>query len=658
MSTETDKIQALADEIDKNRKQGRVTHSVLQTSQRVLKRITDGIYRQPSSALRELISNGYDADAKQVSIDLDAPSFEKLTITDDGNGLTTKALASLIRSIGGSSKRTHRGVELGVGDPDDPTRSPGGRKLIGKIGIGIFSVAQLTREFQIITKVKGEKYRTMADIILETHSEDALQAPYADKEAVFKTGNVKIWTVPAEDTSTHGTQIILRNLLPKTRDELASRDLWARIHHTDLDFSETDTPAPVPPPYHIGYTDPQNPNILLSDSRLPWSPKDNPVRRFEKLVQSVYDHLGMTRNPSRLEIFDNYLNTIWTLSLCAPLEYIDGHPFGIRGQDGIPVYLLANPKTKGRAERIDLAESETIRQRLKLISPETQRGDVFEVIVDGMSLRRPLRFRDLPETDTRHKQPLIFIGRDEPDFSKIPESMRGGNLAFEAYFFWTPKVVPTEHRGVLLRINNASGAMFDETFLKYQVSEQNRLRRITAEIFVTNGLDAALNIDRESFNVAHPHYQYITLWVHNALRLIATRQKALAKELRETDKAEAAVRYDGEFEKLVHNILHDLYSDDEDIPVVSMLDSEDEARTRRRNESGAIILLKNRIFERLARPERSSAGTREREKHLERVVVAIAKLLNGYEIFEKLDYRRQQEILRDIATIIAFRAEE
>jgi hypothetical protein len=611
MSSEATKIQQLTDEIEQNRLRNRVTHSVLQTSQRVLKRITDGIYRQPASALRELISNAYDADAKRVSIDLDAPSFERVTISDDGNGLTTKALASLIQSIGGSGKRTFRGFELGVSSEVDPTLSPGGRKLIGKIGIGIFSVAQLTREFQIITKTKGEKFRTIADIILETHTEDALQVPDS-QDAMFKTGNVRIWTVDADDADSHGTQVVLRSLLPRTRDELANRDMWARIHHTEFDFDPSATPA-EPPPYHIGYADPDNSGLLLSEPSLPWDPADNPVRRFEKLVQAVYEELGMTRNPSRAATFDNYLNTIWTLSLSAPLDYLDGHPFDIRGYDEIPVFLLGNPGLKGgRAELLDLAESETARQRLKLVSPQTQRGDTFEVIVDGVSLRRPLKFRNLPETDSHLKQPLMFVGKDSPDFSSIPENIRGGRLAFEAYFFWTPKVVPTEHRGVLLRINNASGSLFDETFLKYQVSEQTRLRQLTAEIFVTEGLDAALNIDRESFNISHPHYQYITTWVHNSLRLIASRQKALSKNLREQERADAAVREEGEFERMVRQILSDLYVAEEEIPPVAMVASEEEARERRKRESGAIILLRNTIFERLAQQGRAGPGARGR----------------------------------------------
>lgn len=43
--------------------------TILKTDERVIARVTDGIYRQPGSALRELISNAYDADATRVVTD-------------------------------------------------------------------------------------------------------------------------------------------------------------------------------------------------------------------------------------------------------------------------------------------------------------------------------------------------------------------------------------------------------------------------------------------------------------------------------------------------------------------------------------------------------------------------------------------------------------
>ena len=61
-------------------------HTTLRTDERVLARVTDGIYRRPGSAIRELISNAYDADARRVVIKTDGPRFGTISIEDDGRG--------------------------------------------------------------------------------------------------------------------------------------------------------------------------------------------------------------------------------------------------------------------------------------------------------------------------------------------------------------------------------------------------------------------------------------------------------------------------------------------------------------------------------------------------------------------------------------------
>eukprot|EP01035_Chromulina_nebulosa_P053062 gene53062-72448_t len=128
--------------------------------------------------------------------------------------------------------------------------------------------------------------------------------------------------------------------------------------------------------------------------------------------------------------------------------------------------------------------------------------------------------------------PLVFVGKCDEAFPKLPVEISGGRLQFEAYLFWSPKIAPTEHQGSLIRIHGASGTLFDPTFMRYQVSEQTRLRQITCEIFVSEGLDSALNIDRESFNNAHPHSVYITRWLFGALRQLASAQKKEASGVR------------------------------------------------------------------------------------------------------------------------------
>src|SRR5262245_13327238 len=92
----------------------------LETDDRVLARVTDGIYRQPASAIRELIANAYDADATEVTVLTDAPRYSRILVRDNGRGMSAAMLLNLIKHIGGSAKRTPLGQQLGVTDQKNP----------------------------------------------------------------------------------------------------------------------------------------------------------------------------------------------------------------------------------------------------------------------------------------------------------------------------------------------------------------------------------------------------------------------------------------------------------------------------------------------------------------------------------------------------------
>src|SRR5882757_5226422 len=93
----SDSIRKLAQRIRNTQRTGKPINEKLRTAQKVLARITEGIYRQPSSALRELISNAYDADATEVVILTDAPRFGQITVRDNGRGLTPEVLTHLVK---------------------------------------------------------------------------------------------------------------------------------------------------------------------------------------------------------------------------------------------------------------------------------------------------------------------------------------------------------------------------------------------------------------------------------------------------------------------------------------------------------------------------------------------------------------------------------
>ena len=519
-----DQINDLAARIRESARTKEQVQTELATSQRIIARVTDGIYREPWAAFRELIANSYDADATRVVIETGQPDFQQVIVRDNGNGMSPDTLAYVLRSIGGSSKRTATGVRLHTSAEGEIDHSPHGRPLIGKIGIGLFAVAQLTQHFQIITKASGEDIRTSATVKLTTHDEDKL----GEQGAQYVAGTVVVESepVPESERGSHGTSVVLYALRPEIRRVLQSVRRWEATTVTE---GADGKPVSQPPLYHIG-----SPISSLQsgastvEARLPWRDEDDPRQRFERLLDAASEGSSKASKPANLEHFDEYLRLIWKLSLSLPLQYIHQHPFDMAGDDGVVFFGV--PEGRAQAPRIEPPNGHSLRTHFGLSGGGQDPCGGFAVFVDGMQLFRPI---DLPKRLLKRSRvgaPVMMIAKEAAPFKKTDLDRAGGSLSFEAYLYWNSKIVPKDTVGVLLRVRGASGTLFDPSFLNYQVSEQTRLRQITSEIFVHDGLDTAINIDRESFNYSHPHFLYIQRWLHKALRLLVNRLKALADE--------------------------------------------------------------------------------------------------------------------------------
>lgn len=524
----------LASNILKSVSASQVVSTTLRADERVIARVTDGIYRRPIAALRELISNSYDADATYVSITTDAPRFGSIEVQDDGVGMSPQVLARLVHHIGGSAKRSSVGSNLGLADPADFTRSPGGRKLIGKIGIGLFSVSQLTQKFDIITKTKGDAFRTVASVVLRTYSDEG-GVEGSDGGLEFEAGRVNIWREPATDLDQHGTSIHLTALRPQARRALQSREMWDAVLQARLAETDESEASVSPPRFHVGCVD-ESGLFRMSrgavETSLPWTVGSEPTRAFREMVDAVWraSETGPAGAVSLEKLFDEYLRTVWQLSLSIPAPYVDTSPFALSMGDVHAAFKLSNDRD-GSATRLTGSERAGIGELAGIELREIPQNR-FRVLVDGLELSRPIRTVNLPRSRAAIDGPLLFLGECDERFRDVVPEFSGGQLKFKAYLLWTPKVVPREHQGVLVRIHGASGTGFDSTFMQYRVAELTRLRQIVCEVFVTEGLDSALNIDREAFNQSHPHAVFLARWIHSALRQLASAQKKLAADIR------------------------------------------------------------------------------------------------------------------------------
>ncbi|WP_410953421.1 ATP-binding protein [Pseudomonas sp. S1(2024)] len=627
--------------------------AVLKTNQRVFARITDGIYREPASALRELIANAYDADATEVRIYTDAPRFSKIVIRDNGHGLDGDTLAHIICNIGGSLKRTSSGKSHNVTSTVDKFLSPALRPLIGKLGIGLFSVSQLTHHMVIVSKVKGDNKRLVCDILLRPQAEVVADVD----EDTYVTGKAEITYVPAEDLESSGTEITLLNVRPFVRESLQSRILWAgvqygrqieagEIEQSDEEIELDDELKDIPrePDFHIGEIDPGDVGKLITMAKLPWSANDSPLSKFRKLVSAVS---GLTADAKRgnvklKESLDSYLRMIWSISLSVPLDYIDKHPFAISAADNVDVYMVSNGGRGSVAEKVDFLGEETLSQVLGLRAGDKQSHLPFSVLIDDIELRRPI---SIGASRLDAERQLMFVGKASPALSSVPEAYRGGELSFEYYMLWSPKVVPLEHNGSLIRINGANGTLFDSSFMEYQVSEQTRLRQLTGEVFALKGLDSSLNIDRESFNISHPHYQYLKKWLHNALRQFMSKHKSLSKEGADQRSAQKYAE--------VLTAIDSISLSFDAVSRVKFLATNESASLL--DGANTVYILKDNVL-----GVRKSASKVERSRYElhSRKLAAVASILESYGLLSSLSPTEVEKLVKAISDIFLLEAKK
>ncbi len=134
-------------------------------------------------------------------------------------------------------------------------------------------------------------------------------------------------------------------------------------------------------------------------------------------------------------------------------------------------------------------------------------GYKFRVYVDGIQLFKPVYLRG---------NQFGYTWRKISQQSKV----YGKELAFHGYIVVQEgaQLHPDELRGILIRVKNVGIGYYDPSMLDYRFNEGPRAKWLTGEIFVVEGLEDALNIDRDSFNRFHPEYRTIQTYIHKILQ--------------------------------------------------------------------------------------------------------------------------------------------
>jgi signal transduction histidine kinase len=163
---------------------------------RIVREFGERLVKHPEVAVLELVKNSYDADATRCTVEHSYPS--RISISDDGHGMTLEEFLAGWMRIGTSAKNLHA----------ESRRFE--RKVSGEKGIGRFAVSYLGR-FLTLTTVADDPLRKCRTI-LTAH----FDWPAFDRNADLGTIKVPYELRRAAPKMAIGTTLVATDLRPST----------------------------------------------------------------------------------------------------------------------------------------------------------------------------------------------------------------------------------------------------------------------------------------------------------------------------------------------------------------------------------------------------------------------------------------------------------
>lgn len=446
----------------------------LQVSVQIIKHISSGLYRSPASALKELISNSFDADAHNVLVDFhfsyDSGGnlyLDYIQVKDNGNGMDLKTLEYIFTHIGGSTK--------GVREE----KTPEGRDIIGRLGIGMLSVAAACRSFVVRTKRTDEEREYSANISLSFFEDLRELTETMDK---FSIGNVNI----------------------------SSRSVTGFEKYTIVEIHD------FRPPFLS--------NILedIGDSYFFQEPLETDENiPLEKQYQSYWeDFLEQLAYDEKLLSTPVLDQIIGTVGLMAPVEYLPDGPVRSKviDRDG------TTHEIPGTSDQSYISIREKLKKldfnvKVRIIRDHLEKRE--RSIKNEFKLYKPLLYpskRDIKEKGFETLDPYVYPL--EPKKAEIEnEPGEVVDTLIRGYVYHqNVRVLPHEYRGILYRVYNVAIGDYFRDELRLYSEDPIVLHQLIVEVYLDRGFQTIVNLDRETLFEGARTYQYLRAYLDNLFK--------------------------------------------------------------------------------------------------------------------------------------------
>lgn len=167
----------------------------------VLKHLGIKLYSNTAAVLTEAVANAWDADAEHVKITI-APKSDKITILDDGVGMTVKDMNAKYLRVGYRRRQE---------DSIHGTETAKGRPVMGRKGLGKLSLFSIARTIEVFSCANGAPHGLRMSLDGIQHSVDQKEPYYSPESLEVEESKVK-----------SGTELVLRDLKLKRLGQSAT----------------------------------------------------------------------------------------------------------------------------------------------------------------------------------------------------------------------------------------------------------------------------------------------------------------------------------------------------------------------------------------------------------------------------------------------------
>lgn len=187
----------------------------MKISLNVIEHLGINLYSNLPAVLSEIVANSWDADATEVKMDID--SANKIVIADNGFGMNEEDINQKFLYVGYKKR------------DDGYARTPKGRKVMGRKGIGKLSLFSIANKITIISKKNGEELNAL---VMNVEDIEKAASQEQDYEPVPLNNN----ELPMQ-IQNNGTIIVLEELKRKRIQHSNIRmNLARRFSIIDSDF--------------------------------------------------------------------------------------------------------------------------------------------------------------------------------------------------------------------------------------------------------------------------------------------------------------------------------------------------------------------------------------------------------------------------------------